>query len=247
MPLKETEAIVLRSFPLGEADRLVSFLGRTTGRLRGVARGARRTKSRFGGTLEMLSHIRIWFYERETRDLVRINQCELVESFLEAQREYETGLALALISEVTEAVLPEREASDAMFRLVLAAARAIGKRASPELPLAYFNLWTVRLGGWLPGLERCSRCGREVKGEAVYGAVARPGLQCAACRLPGSVAIPAKALELAQTMLREKVESFEEKDWPKDVAEKLNHYLLDLIEHQIEKKLTTRGLREGNP
>ena len=87
---------MLRSFPLGEADRLVSFLSRTEGRLKGVARGARRTKSQFGSTLETLSHVRIWFYERETRDLVRISQCELLESFYEAQKDYTTNLALAL-------------------------------------------------------------------------------------------------------------------------------------------------------
>ena len=68
MPLHESEAIVLRSYPLAEADRLVSFLSRTMGRVRGVAAGARRTKSRFGSTLQSLSHVRIWYYERETRD-----------------------------------------------------------------------------------------------------------------------------------------------------------------------------------
>ncbi len=81
MPVFESEAIVLRSFPLGESDRLVSFLSRDHGRLRGVASGARRTKSRFGSTLEPLSYVRIWFYQRETRDLVRISQTDLIESF----------------------------------------------------------------------------------------------------------------------------------------------------------------------
>jgi DNA repair protein RecO (recombination protein O) len=70
MPIRESEALVLHSYPLGEADRLVSFLSRNMGRVRGVAAGARRTKSRFGSTLERLSYIRIWFFERETRDLV---------------------------------------------------------------------------------------------------------------------------------------------------------------------------------
>ncbi len=119
MPLHESEAIVLQSYPLGEADRLVSFLSRTIGRVRGVASGARRTKSRFGSTLERLSHVRIWFFEKETRELVRINQCELIESFLNAFRDYASGIALAILSEVTEAVLPDREASDANFRLLL--------------------------------------------------------------------------------------------------------------------------------
>src|SRR5271169_7175210 len=97
MPVRESEAIVLRSFPLGEADRLVSFLSRTEGRLRGVARGARRTKNQFGSTLEILSHVRIWFYERETRDLVRISQCELIESFMGAFSDYASGVTLSLL------------------------------------------------------------------------------------------------------------------------------------------------------
>src|SRR6201981_47719 len=75
MPARETEAIILKTFPLGEADRLVSFLGRTSGRLRGVASGARRIKNRYGSTLEVLSHVQLWYVERETRDLVRIQQC----------------------------------------------------------------------------------------------------------------------------------------------------------------------------
>src|SRR3989475_9809900 len=119
MPLKESEAINLRCYPLGGGDRVVSFLSRSPGRLRGVARGARRPKSRFGSTLEPLSHIRIWFYERETRDLVRINQCELIRSFLATQRDYAAGLGLAVISEGTEAGLPEQEPYRATFRLLL--------------------------------------------------------------------------------------------------------------------------------
>src|ERR1700726_3085912 len=105
MPLKESEAIVLRGYPLGEGDRLVSFLDRQAGRIRGVARGARLPKSRFGSTLELLSYIRIWYFERETRELVRINQCELLETFLDVQSDYVSGICLALISEVTEGVL----------------------------------------------------------------------------------------------------------------------------------------------
>src|SRR6202521_992981 len=142
MPLKESEAIVLRTFPLGEGDRLVSFLDRQHGRMRGVAKGARLPKSRFGSTLELLSHIRIWYFERETRDLVRINQCELIDSFLDVQSsDYQSGVCLALISEVTEAILGEREAADPQFRLVLLAARAVRKHGASPGGLAYFCLW----------------------------------------------------------------------------------------------------------
>ncbi len=159
MPLHESEAIILQRYALGESDRLVSFLSRTMGRMRGVAAGARKPKSRFGATLERLSYIRIWFFERETRELVRISQCEMIESFLDAFRDYPSSVALALFSEITETVLPDREPSDANFRLLLLAAQAVKRTGKPDLPLAYFALWTVKLGGWLPSLTRCARCG----------------------------------------------------------------------------------------
>jgi DNA repair protein RecO (recombination protein O) len=94
MPARETEAIILKTFPLGEADRLVSFLGRSSGRMRGVASGARRLKNRYGSTLELLSHVQIWYVERETRDLVRIQQADLLDS-REVERRGATALALA--------------------------------------------------------------------------------------------------------------------------------------------------------
>src|SRR5579864_9431152 len=112
MPVYESEAIVLQSYPLGESDRLVSFLSRTMGKMRGVAAGARKPKSRFGSTLERLSYIRIWFFERETRELVRISQCEMIESFVDVFKDYAAGVTLAVMAEITEAVLPDREAAD---------------------------------------------------------------------------------------------------------------------------------------
>ncbi len=130
------------------------------GRVRGVASGARKTKSKFGSTLEKLSYIKIWFYEKENRELVRVNQCDLIESFMDTFSDYASGVALAVLSEVTETVLPDHEAADANFRLLLLTARAIKTRKKYELPLAYFSMWTVKLGGWLPSLDACSRCGR---------------------------------------------------------------------------------------
>jgi len=245
MPLRECEAIVLRCYPLGEGDRLVSFLSRSAGRLRGVAAGARRPKSRFGSTLEPLSYIRIWFFERETRELVRINQCDLIESFLEAQEDYACGLALALISEVTEAVLPEREASEAAFRLVLATARTIKATRKTELPLVYFNLWTARLAGWLPDVRRCGRCEKQLGTEGAYASVLRPGIACRECRLPGMRAITAESMALATQIQAERLERLAKKSWPAGAARGLSEYLLDVIEHQIEKKLTTRKMLES--
>jgi DNA repair protein RecO (recombination protein O) len=244
MPVHESEALILRSFPLGEADRLVSFLSRSEGRMRGVASGARRTKSRFGSTLELFSYVRMWFYERETRELVRINQCELIESFLEAQRDYAVSLALALVSEVTEAVLGEHEVAEPNFRLLLLIARAIKAGAKLPLALAYFALWTVRLGGWMPELHHCSRCGAPLTDRA---SMARSGLFCPNCMFPGQRAISQEALQLARRMTGEKLEQLMKADLAYEAVDELRDHMLNLIELHIEKKLQTRKMLADEP
>src|SRR5260370_5656603 len=164
MPARETEAIILRTFPLGEADRLVSFLGRASGRVRGVAGGARRVKNRYGSTLEVLSHVQIWYVEKETRELVRIQQCELLESFHKAQSNYELSTGLAVISEAAELVLPDHEVAEPMFRLILLAVRGIDRTGDWALPLSYFAFWTVRLRGVGSPCEGCACWGEGVVG-----------------------------------------------------------------------------------
>src|SRR5271169_5394007 len=99
MPARETEAIILKTFPLGEADRLVSFLGRTSGRMRGVAAGARRLKSRYGSTLTVLSHVQLWYIAKVTRHLERIQQLGALASVSRAQSIYGLWIGVALISE----------------------------------------------------------------------------------------------------------------------------------------------------
>lgn len=243
MPLRDSEAIILRSYPLGEADRLVSFLSRSFGRMRGVAKGARRPKSRFGATLECCSYIRIWFYERETRDLVQISQCELQESFLSAFGNYEAGNTLSLLSEISEAVLPEREPLDASFRLLLSCARAIQRTGQTALPAAYFCLWTMRLSGWLPALDCCVRCGESLSGKNGYGAPGNSGLWCQKCRKPGMSMISSEALDAARAMLIEGLQALLElvRPFPALTLQELTKFLLNGIEHQMERKLTTRA------
>jgi DNA repair protein RecO (recombination protein O) len=249
MPVHESEAIVLQSYQLGEADRLVSFFSRTMGRIRGVASGARKPKSRFGSTLERLSHIRIWFYEKETRELVRISQCDMIESFLDAFGDYDSSIALALFSEITEAVLPDREPSDANFRLLLLAAQAVKRTRKSELPLAYFSLWTVKLGGWLPRLDACSACGT-VLGSAEHAFVGRgaSAVVCGKCRKAGMRVLSPLAIAAGRKMLVEKLERLEE-EYKNDavaprVSRELTDVMLDIIEYQIDRKLKARELLE---
>jgi DNA repair protein RecO (recombination protein O) len=226
---------------LAEADRLISFLSRTMGRVRGVAAGARRTKSRFGSTLQSLSHVRIWYYEKETRDLVRINQCEMIESFLDAFGDYASSVALALFSEITEAVLPEREAADANFRLLLLSAQTVKRTRKPEIPLAYFSLWTVKLGGWLPAFDVCVKCGSVLSGrEPLFFSPSALAAFCANCRRTGMRTVSPAALSAIRKMLSERLDKIAEDSVPPVAAREITDVALDIIEQQIDRKLTSR-------
>jgi DNA repair protein RecO (recombination protein O) len=249
MPLHESEAIIIQRYALGESDRLVSFFSRTLGKMRGVAAGARKPKSRFGATLERLSYIRIWFFERETRELVRITQCEMIESFLDAFSDYPSSVALALFSEITETVLPDREPSDANFRLLLLAAQAVKRTAKPDLPLAYFALWTVKLGGWLPTLTRCARCGAVLDATtAAYFAPSSSTVACGNCRKPGMRILSPAALAAARKISEERLDNLtrEPESISPRVARDLADVMLDIIEHQIDRKLKARELLESH-
>ncbi len=249
MPVYESEAIVLQSYPLGEADRLVSFFSRAMGRMRGVAAGARKSKSRFGSTLERLSHIRIWYYERENRELVRINQCDMIESFMDAFRDYDASVALSLFSEITETVLPDREASDANFRLLLLAAQTVKRTGSSELSLAYFALWTVKLGGWLPRLDACSACGAVLGlADQAYMGRGASAIFCENCRKSGMRALSTRALTASRKMLAERLDRLADESTSEQIAPNISrevtNAMLDIIEHQIDRKLVSRQLME---
>jgi DNA repair protein RecO (recombination protein O) len=244
MPARETEAIILRTFPLGETDRLVSFFGRASGRMRGVAAGARSVKNRYGSTLGVMSHVQLWYIEKETRELVRIQQAELLESLHKSQSDYALSTGLAVVSEISEAVLPEREVSEAMFRLLLLTAREVERRADWTLPLTYFAFWTVRLGGWLPRFDRCAKCGREFRAENAYAAGWADGLFCGECRTAGMRPLHAEARKLAEDFRITSVDKVELEATTKTAEVELKEICLDWIEHQTEKKLGTRGLLE---
>jgi DNA repair protein RecO (recombination protein O) len=245
MPARETEAIILKTFPLGEADRLVSFFGRASGRMRGVAAGARRLKNRYGSTLELLSHVQIWYVERETRDLVRIQQTELLESFHKAQSDYGLSTGLALVSEVAEQVLPEHETNEAMFRLILLAAREIERRGVPALPVSYFAFWTVRLSGWLPRFDVCASCGKPFGKGIAYQGPHYPGLLDEQHRRPGMKPVSHEARELAEVFAKQRLDKLEEGLAALPGVQELREAGLNWIEHHTERKLATRELLEA--
>jgi len=154
MPARVSESLVLRTYPLREADLIASFLTRDQGKLRGVARRARRPKSRFGSGLERLSHVRMFYFQRENRELVELDSCELIHSQFAVATDYACGVALDYLAELSDGLLPPAEPNERFFRLLLAVLDHLRRRPGDIWPaVTYFSLWAVRLSGILPALE----------------------------------------------------------------------------------------------
>ena len=242
MPLRETEAIVLRSYKLGEADKIVSLFTRKFGRLRGFAGGARRRTSRFGGSLEPLTYLRVWFYERENRDLVRLNSTEVVESFMEIQKEYEVQIAAQYVAEVCDHFMPEREANDRVFRLVVHVFRGLKQPDHLDAILCYFSAWMLRLGGVLSDLDQCGLCGQTLGVGAAYYGNFWEGLCCTGCRRGQGRQLVAASRELCRSTRGQTLEQWCRSSPEMEKSRSLRQFLDEQIERHIERKLMTKQL-----
>ncbi len=242
MPLKESEAIVLRTYPLRESDLLVTLFTRLEGKVRGVARAAKKSRRRFGGALEPLTYIKVAYDDRERYELARLDSCEVLESPLASEVSYPRAVALGHVAELLDEILPDREANDAVFRLALS---VLAQLRGQEfwLPVTYFDLWMARLMGYLPELSECLACGRSLNGSRAYFHALGDGLVCPEHKRLASSEMSAESRKLAAQMLRAQLSTIDAAGSQKSGAD-LRKFLLQTLERHIEKKLVTRGMLE---
>ena len=239
-----------------EADLVVSFLTRDQGKLRGVAKRARRPKSPFGAGLERLSHVRMAYFQRETRELVNLDSCELIRSQFDLVSDYWAGVALDYFAEVSEQMLPAAEPNEKFFRLLLAVLQWLRPAGTAEdagrvwRAVTYFSLWAVRLSGWLPELHVCLGCGSVLDdtsadghAERAFFGRGRAGLLCGDCRrLPGvgnTWELSADSRRIAAEMLRKPVGELSTAAWDQTTAADLRRFLVQQIEEHVERRLVT--------
>jgi DNA repair protein RecO (recombination protein O) len=160
MPPIASDALVLRTYPLGETSKVVVLLTRERGKLRAVAKGARGARSRYQSALEPLSEVRVALHGRQGAELLRLGDCELVHSaFRAGSRGLEAALALSYFAELLDAFAQEGETEDAVYRLALAVLAA-AEDGMEVRPLArYMEAWLLRLHGIYPPTGRCAACG----------------------------------------------------------------------------------------
>ena len=236
MGVLTSEAVILRTWPVGEADLIVSFFTRDYGRVKGLAKSALKSRKRFGGALEPMTVARAWFAERPRQELVRLDQLEIVRSPLSAPVDAVRMAVLSIYAELLDEALPEHDPQETVFRLLVAVLEQTTIE-EPWMPLTYFQLWMTRLMGLLPDITRCMVCGEALQAEEVWFSSHADGLFCALHRGGGATELSADSWLLAQRMLRSPVAAFAGEPWTRRRAQDLRRYTLQALERHLERKL----------
>ncbi len=204
MPLYRDEGVVLRTQKLGEADRIITLLTRHHGRVRAVAKGVRRTRSKFGARLEPFTHVDLQLYAGRSLDVVQ--QVETLASYGDRVSadygRYTAGTAMLETAERLTA--EEREPAVQQFLLLIGGLRALADGAhAPGLVLDAFLLRSLAVGGYAASFDDCARCGRPpvAGGVHTFFNVGAGGVVCALCRSSGSVTPVAETLVLLSALL----------------------------------------------
>lgn len=184
MGLIDSEAVVLRSYDLADADRIVVFFTRNEGVVRAVAKGAKRLKSRFGAGLEPFTEINVSYHEKEGRELVSLRHVEIRRSHFALASRIETIGNLAYMTDLIMAFSPPHEPNEKLFRMLIACLEAMESEESTDAlqrVLLYFEVWSLKIAGFFPEMRSCAECERKLDGEerVFLDAEGRP--RCWAC------------------------------------------------------------------
>jgi DNA repair protein RecO (recombination protein O) len=239
----QAEALILRTWPVQEADQIVSLFTRDQGKLKGMAKSAAKSRRRFGGALEPMTHVVAHYVEKPRQDLVRLESCEILSSPLSDAVDYRRAAALAFYAEVLEETLPDHDPQDSVFRLTLTVLEHT-RTDSIWLPVTYFALWMIRLMGWMPDIERCTLCGRPFGNESAWFLAGSDGLVCGDHSHPASRAISPQSLATAARFFRTPIGGLVHEDWPPNRAADLRRFAFQSLERHLERRLrSTQALK----
>jgi DNA repair protein RecO (recombination protein O) len=194
MPLYHSPAIVMHSFNYGESDKIVTFLTKDFGKLRGIAKGARRSKKRFQNALELFTHLKLIFFDREGMGLVRAQGCDLLDSFPRVRENLTKILYGNYFLEMVNEMAGEREPHLDVFDLLLSFLKMLDSAEPREDHLRVFEIRVLSLFGYRPDLTCCSLCRRDwealQENPSVFFSIEKGTLQCSHCSHPADERVP---------------------------------------------------------
>lgn len=210
MPLCKTPAIVLRSISYGEADKIVTLYTLDFGKIKGMAKGAKRSRKRFGNTLEIGSYVTATFFEKETSDLVRLSHCDLIRPFASLREDMHRLAWASYFIELVNELTAEKIKNKELFQLLLAFLELVDQGILKEEIQRVFEVRILANLGYQPQFDRCLRCKMAISTERVFFVPREGRIVCPPCstNLPGLVPVSLgtlKTLVLAQTIPLEKV------------------------------------------
>lgn len=237
LPLYHDRGVVLRAYRLGEADRIVVILTEVHGKVRAVARGVRKTGSKFGSRLEPGRHVSLLM--AQGRDLDIVSQAEVIDAHAALIGDLDRMTSALAILEVADQVTLDREPNPGLYRMVVGALRTLAGGGGPVVAPAFF--WKVLAAeGLSPELERCVRCGAEDE-PLVAIDFDQGGALCRACRT--GAAISPEALEMMRRILGGRMNSVLGEPASR-VTQEVATLASRAIEHHIERRLRSVALFE---
>lgn len=238
MSLFDTEGIILKTYSLSEADKIVLFLTEKQGLIRGVAKGAKRLKSRFGGSLEPFTVVHVSYFQKEERELVSIGQIDLVKSYFEIVCEPQILEKFSYLVDLLVEFAPPHDPNENLYRMLRVCLE--NAASSPEYLeniILYFEFWLLRLGGYLPNWSRCDSCKKEISANENAFLQTDFHLFCASCRKSGNPNV----IEPEQRFIYKTAQKYAPKDFIEQTAnyrEAVNQLSLTL------KKMLSRILNK---
>ncbi len=182
MSLYQTQAVVLATWDLGEADKIIAFLTKEYGKVRGVAKGARRQKSKFGAALEPMTQGELVYFKKERQDLAKVNSFDIVNPHRNLKEDFKLFAACSYLAELLNVTLEEESPAPEIYSLLLATIGFLGQRGSVPSLLRIFEIKLLKSLGYQPQLNNCLFCQEEMLPQKSFFSWADGGVLCEHCK-----------------------------------------------------------------
>jgi DNA repair protein RecO (recombination protein O) len=244
----KTSAIVIKTLDYGESDRILTFYTSDFGKIKGIAKGARRSRRRFSNALELFTLNRLIFFDKRESGLVRIEGCDIVNSFPAIREDVRKVAYGCYLVELVDEMTPEREAHPDLFNMLGAFLSILSEGEAEAQILRVFEIRLLSLLGYQPELHSCLRCkGRIEHGGTPHFSVKKGGLLCEGCSRGDSDLIPvslgtAKILQAAMEMDLSKIHRLK---FSRQALSESEGVLSTFVKHYINKDLKSKKFLES--